>query len=85
MREADGAPLTVALTLTWDGRAPKTTSLAFPAGASSSGGGARVGMSDVAPTGSGTYGAPYGKAECVGTNNRGESVRKTLEIGTPPK
>jgi hypothetical protein len=85
VREADGAPVTVALTLTWDGRAPKTTSLAFPAGASSSGGGARVGMSDVAPTGSGPYGAPYGKAECVGTNNRGESARKTLEIGTPPK
>lgn len=78
-KEADGAPLTVVLTLTWDGLPPKSKSLAFPAGASSSEAGARVELGDIAPQSA--YGAPHAKVECVGTNSRGESARKTLEFG----
>ncbi len=81
VREADGAPVTVSITLTWDGFAPKTSTSTFPAGASSSAEGARVGLGLGAPM----VAKPHATLVCVGSNARGDTVRKSTDIGTPPK
>jgi hypothetical protein len=81
VRESDGAPVTVSLTLTWDGVAPKTSTYTFPAGASSSTEGARLGLGSAAPK----VARPHATLVCVGSNARGETVRKSTDIGIPPK
>jgi hypothetical protein len=81
-RETDGAPLTLTITLTWDTLAPKAYTLAFPAGASSSPEGARLGVVVGAPNNG--QPKPHARLECLVTNDRGQSARKSTDIGTPP-
>jgi hypothetical protein len=78
--EADGAAVTLTLTLTWDGIAPKISTKAFPAGASSSPEGAVLDMGVSAPTVA--SGAPHATVSCVVTNTRGETASRSVEIGT---
>jgi hypothetical protein len=80
VRETDGAPVTVSLTLTWDGVRPKSSTYTFPAGASSSAEGATLGLSSVAPK----VPHPHATLVCVGSNGRGDTVQKSTDIGTPP-
>jgi hypothetical protein len=75
VRETDGAPITAAGTITWDGRPPKTFIRSFPAGASSSPEGVRMYFGETAPN------APQATVLCVATNDRGESAQKTVEVG----
>jgi hypothetical protein len=79
-KESDGAAMTVTLTLSWDHLAPLVYAQAFPAGASSSPAGARLGVNVGAPTTNGQP-APHAKLECVATNDRGQSVTKATDIG----
>jgi hypothetical protein len=82
-RASDGAPMTVTITLTWDGRAPNVFTNSFPAGASSSPAGARLGAHVVAPDNG--QRAPHATLECVATNVRGETARKSTDIGRAPQ
>jgi hypothetical protein len=78
-RESDGAAMTVAITVTWDGLAPITSTRPFEAGASSSPSGAYHAIGLTAPT-LGPF-APHAKVDCAATNVRGETARKSTEIG----
>ncbi len=77
-RESDGAPMTITITLTWDGLPPQPYTLAFPAGASSSPEGARMGVGVIAPN---TAPAPHARVDCLATNDRGQSARQSTDIG----
>jgi hypothetical protein len=71
----DGAPVTITLTILWDGgSAPQVSRQAFAAGASSSPQGA------VAHLGVGAR-SSHARATCEATNSRGETVRRTIDIG----
>jgi len=74
VHEADGAPMTVAITVAWDGLAPRTWTKAFPAGASSSEEGAVLDVGFIWPN------ASRAVVTCLGTNNRGETARATMPI-----
>jgi hypothetical protein len=75
--EADGAAVTVKITVQWDRQAPVTHTKAFPAGASSSPSGAGFGIFTVATN------PAHAKVECVVTNDRGHHAVKTIDIGFP--
>jgi hypothetical protein len=79
-RESDGAPLTTTITVTWDGLAPLRFTQAFPAGASSSPSGAYYGVSVLAPN---NAPAPHARLTCLVTNDRGQTVTASGDIGTP--
>jgi hypothetical protein len=76
-READGAPMTVTLTLAWDGLPPAPYTSAFPAGASSSSEGAKVSIGFSAPK----TGRLHATLTCAATNNRGQTANRSTEIG----
>ena len=77
VREADGAPMTVSMTVAWDGLEPKSLdSKAFPAGVSSSPEGARLFVGFKVPNQS----KPHAVITCVATNNRGQTATRTTEI-----
>lgn len=79
VREADGAPMTVALTFTWDGFPAKRVTMDFPAGAASSSEGAVAFAGDTAPNVPSRL--PHAVLDCVATNARGETTRKAIDIG----
>ena len=77
-RESDGAAMTVTITVTWDGLAPITSTRSFEAGASSSPSGAYHAIGLVAPK---LFTFAHAKVDCAATNVRGETARKSTEIG----
>ena len=77
-RESDGAPMTVTITVTWDGLAPITSTRPFEAGASSSPSGAYHAISLTAPM---SPFVSHAMVDCAATNVRGETARKSTEIG----
>ena len=78
-RAPSGAQGTIALL----SAAPKVYTTSFPAGASSSAAGARLGIGVSAPYNG--QAAPHAKLECVATNVRGETARKSTDIGRAPQ
>ena len=75
-RESDGAPLTITIRVTWDGRPTQAFTEAFPEGASSSPSGAYYRISQSAP-------GSHALLECIVTNARGNRVQQSAEIGYP--
>ena len=71
--------MTVMITVTWDGLAPVTSTRSFEAGASSSPSGAYHAFGLTAPN-LGPFG-PHANVDCAATNVRGETARKSTEIG----
>jgi len=89
---SDGQALTASLSLTWDGRATETTTVAFPAGASSQPTrNLSYGLWSVSVTGAAVIhnstvraglngGHPHAIATCTVTNARGDNVSRTIGI-----
>jgi len=75
-READGAPVTVTIAVTWPGRAPQHFSHPFPAGASSSPTGAVYRIGVVTPN------VPDTRArfDCLVRNDRGQQATQVFQI-----
>lgn len=73
VRDPEGDALTVVIALAWAGAEPKTVSLAFPPGASSSRGGVRVDVTSGATAGTATV-------TCTATDSHGLSDRQTISI-----
>jgi hypothetical protein len=79
-RESDGAALTTTITVAWDSLAALRFTQAFPAGASSSPPGAYFGIRVAAPNSAPT---PHAKLTCTVSNDRGQTVSASGDIGTP--
>ncbi len=78
--EADGAAMTIAITVAFDGIAPQKSTGAFPAGASSSAAGAFLTAGVPVPN---TLKSPvHVKITCDATNSRGETASRSIDIGS---
>jgi hypothetical protein len=79
--EADGAAMTIAVTVAFDGLRPQKWTGTQPGGASSSPEGAVFATNLVVPM---TLKTPiHLKITCDVTNSRGETASKSIDIGTP--